>query len=83
MSMLSLVPSSRLSVPTDNTKRPNRFIRFSESWLHLQDDLQSSLQLPITKPDFEKACGTATGSRRSSARRSQFRGCRRRGDCRM
>lgn len=57
MTELALVPAASLTQESLSKERPNRFILFSHSWLHLQDYVQTSLLLPITSADFEKRYG--------------------------
>ena len=49
---ISLLPSDTLSKPSDNQKRPNRFILFNDSWMNLQNYITTCLALPINQGDF-------------------------------
>ncbi len=54
----TLAPSADLTQKSESKDRPNRFILFSNSWLDLQNYIQTCLQLPISVNDFEKNYGT-------------------------
>jgi hypothetical protein len=58
MAEITLLPSADLTQTSLTTVRPNRFILFTDSWLNLQNYIQTCLQLPISVQDFEKSYGT-------------------------
>ncbi|HMD99551.1 MAG TPA: alpha-xenorhabdolysin family binary toxin subunit A [Terriglobia bacterium] len=58
MAEISVMPSNDLTLSTQSKVQPNRFILFTDSWLNLQNYIETCLQLPINQGDFEQKYGS-------------------------
>lgn len=50
--VISIAPSNSLTLKTERKDGSNRFLLFTDSWLHLQSYITACLQLPINKGNF-------------------------------